>query len=426
MQVKTSIETPPQLRLTIAADSKDLSPIKAIVLKEMAKSVKVAGFRAGKAPIALIEKQLDPNALQSQFLDESLNQLYSAALQQEKLRPVSQPKVDIKKFVPFSTVEFEATLEIIGDIRLGDYKKLSATMPKVTISAKDIDEVIEALRKQTAEKKDITRAAKKGDQVWIDFAGKDAKSSEPIKGAEGKEYPIILGTNTFIPGFEENVEGLKAGQEKEFTVTFPADYRVSALKSKKVTFTVKVTRVQEVLLPKVDDVFAVKAAPVKNVAELKEHIKTQLTSEKQYEAQRDYETALIKLLVDKSEAAIPDSLISEQIDRIIQDEKQNIVYRGQTWQEYLDVLGQTEEAYRESIKPVAIERVKAGLILGEVADAEKIEITPEEFEMRKQILKSQYKDEAMHKELDNPDQQRDIVSRMLSEKTIAKLVELNK
>ncbi len=422
MQVKKTNSSETTVTLTITATADDLTPLKERTVKRLGKNVRVPGFREGKAPLVVIEKHLSPEVLEAEFLDEAAGQLYVQALEQERLRPVDQPKVTLQKFVPFDQLEFAAEVEVVGDIELADYKKIKKTKKQVKVSAKDIDEVIDSLKKRAAEKKDVDRASKEGDQVWIDFSGKDDKG-EPVKGADGKDYPLLLGSNTFIPGFEPNLVGLKAGEEKTFTIPFPKDYGIKALRGKKVTFEAKVTKVQEVIEPKLDDEFAAKVGPFKSVDELKEDIKNQLLHERQHEADRELENEIIKEIIAKSKVALPQALIDEQVERLLQEARQNLMYRGQTFEEMLEAEGFTDESYRKEVLiPRAEERVKGGILLGEIAEQEKINVTPEELEIRMQLLKGQYTDAAMQAELDKPESRRDIVSRMVTEKTVAKLV----
>jgi trigger factor len=250
----------------------------------------------------------------------------------------------------------------------------------------------------------------------------DAKG-EPVEGADGKDYPLLLGSKTFIPGFEENVVGMKAGDEKTFTLTFPKDYHSKKLANQKVTFTVNVTKVQEVVEPKVDDAFASTIGPFKTVAELKADIKKQLQAERQNEADRQFENDLVGTLAEKTDVAIPKALVDEQIDKIEDQERQNLVYRGQTWEEHLKEENVTAEQHREQKRPEAERGIRASLLLAEIADAEGLEVTPEELEIRMQLLKGQYPDAGMQAELDKPESRRDIASRMLTEKTVAKLVD---
>ncbi|MBI5357991.1 trigger factor, partial [Candidatus Saccharibacteria bacterium] len=320
-------------------------------------------------------------------------------------------------------LEFEVITEVVGKIKLADYKKIKLAKEKAAVVAKDVEDVIKSLKKQVADKKEVQREAKTNDEVWIDFKGVDAKG-EPVNGADGKDYPLVLGSKTFIPGFEENIEGLKPGEEKTFTLTFPKDYGVKALANKKVTFTVTVKKIQEIEEPEVNDTFAGKVGPFKTLKDLKDDIKKQLTIEKQNELERKYQNELVGKIAEKSEVAIPDVLIEQQMGYNLDEVKRNLTYRGQTYQEFLEAEGLTDEQYKETIlKPQATQHVKISLILSEIAEAEQLLITPEELEIRIQLLKGQYQDPAMQANLDKPENRSDIASRMLTEKVLSKLQE---
>lgn len=422
MQIKLTHNSDTNVTLAITADQETLTKIKDTIVKRLGKSVKVAGFREGKAPQDLIEKNLNPEALQSEFIDQVLNHYYTQAIIKENLRVVGQPEVNLKKFVPFTTFEFDVVVDVLGEVKLPDYTKIKVEKQTAKITAADVTEVVESLRKRAAEKKEVARAAKDGDETVIDFKGVDTKG-EAVNGAEGKDYPLPLGSNTFIPGFEENVIGLKAGEEKTFTIPFPKDYGVAALQGKEVTFTITVKSVSELALPKVDDEFASKVGPFKTLEDLKKDIKEQLTIEKQRELDRARETELLRAIADKSKVAIPEKVIDEQVIRAEEDEKQNLVYRGQTWQEHLDGEGVTEEEHRKRNRKDAAEQVKIGIVLGAIGDKENVQITPEEVEIRMQLLKGQYQDPAMQAELDKPEARQDIAARLRSEKIIQLLTE---
>jgi trigger factor len=405
----------------IEAEGAELLPVKNHVLGHFVGQVRVPGFRPGKAPLELVEKNVNQQALADEFMEHALNELFRSAVTQQNLRPVGQPEVTLKKFVPFTQLEFEAKLNIVGQITLPNYKSVKLAKSKPEVTASDVSDVIENLRKQAAERKDVDRAAKENDEVWIDFEGNDERG-QPVAGASGKDYPLILGSNTFIPGFEENLLGVKTGDDKDFPVTFPKDYGVSALQGKKVIFSVHVNRVQEVVLPKIDDAFAKTVGPFEDLKSLKADIKKQVQSEKRLSAERDYENRLIQKLADKTSIEIPPSMIDEQLQRMEEEEKQNLTYRGLTWQEHLDQEGITEEEHRARHKGDAEARVKAGLMLSEISDKEGIEVTPEELEIRMQLLKGQYQDPQMQAQLNRPESRNDIAARIATEKTIQKLV----
>ncbi len=422
MQVTKTVKSPTEITLRVVAGAEELAPIKRHVLRHFAQQVKVPGFRSGKAPLNLLEKHVDQRALADEFMEHALNELYRRAATQEAVRPIGQPNVSIKKFVPFTTLEFEVETEALGKIKLPDYKKMKLAKPKVSVTAKDVDQVLQSLRQRQAERQEVKRPAKSGDELTIDFAGKDAKG-QPVAGADGKDYPLLLGSDTFIPGFETNLVGLKAGQSKDFTLTFPKDYGVAALQNKKVTFSVTVKQVKELTEPKLDDAFAAKTGPFKTLAELRADVKKQLQIERQQQADRNYEEQLVQRIAAKTTMPVPKSLVDAQILRAEEEEKRNLAYRGQTWEEHLKEEGVTEEEHRERNRSSMEERVKGGLVLGEIADVEKVEVTPEELELRIQILKGQYQDPQMQAELDKPESRDDIANRMTTEKTLQKLVE---
>ncbi len=421
MQVKVTPISETKFKLAVTADVQFLDVVKQQTLRHMgAKHVKLPGFRAGKAPLNLVEKQVNQQLMQQEFLEEAINRLYGQAIQAERLRPISQPQVNITKFVPFNQLEFTAEVEAVGEIKLANYKAIRMERPKVSIAAKEVQAVLLALQRRQAERDEVQRAARTGDELLIDFKGTDAKG-RPINGADGQNYPLILGSGTFIPGFEPNLEGLKAGEEKTFNVTFPRNYNVYALQGKKVTFWVKVHKVSEIKKPKLDDAFAAKAGPFKTLADLKADIKKQLQAEAEQKAEREFEDKLINQIAAKSIVNVPNALIDDQLERAEQEERRNLAYRGQTWQEHLKEEGVTEEEHRQRNRPSAEASVKAGLVLSEIAERENLHVTPEELEVRIQLLKGQYKDTAMQAELDKPENRQDIANRLLTEKTIAKL-----
>ena len=421
MQLKLTQNTPTNITLSITADAENLKKIKENTVKQFnTTSLKIPGFRPGKAPLEVVEKNVNQQELQSAFIDAVLNFYYVQAMTKENIRVVSEPTVDLKKFVPFDTFEFTITVDVLGDVTLADYTKINKTKKTPTITEKQVNEVIESLRARVSDKKAVDRPAKDGDEAVIDFKGVDEKG-KAVQGAEGKAYPLSLGSKAFIPGFEENIVGVKIGEEKTFTIPFPKDYSVTALQSKKVTFTITLKELSELSLPKVDDEFAAKVGPFKSLADLKVDIKKQLGLEKQNEIDREFETELLREIASKSKVAIPESVIDNQVLRAEEEEKQNIVYRGQTWQEHLDAEGVTEEEHRKKNRKDAEEQVKIGIIIGAIGDKEDIKVDPEELELRIQLLKGQYPDPAMQAELDKPEGRQDIASRLRSEKIIQKI-----
>jgi len=260
-----------------------------------------------------------------------------------------------------------------------------------------------------------------GDELLIDFVGTDATTKKLVEGGSADDHVLLLGSKTLIEGFESGLVGTKAGDKKKLSLKFPADYAATELQNKKVTFDVTVKEVRELIQPKFDDTFVKTIGPFKTVDEAKAAIKQDIERERNRENQTNFENELLNKLVEKSTIPVPDSLINEEIDRMEEEEKRNLTYRGQTWQEHLDSEGVTAEAHRDRQRPMAEIRVKGGVILAEIAAKEKITVSPEELEIRMMLLKNQYPDPAMQEELERPDNRRDINNRLLTEKTLDKL-----
>jgi trigger factor len=403
--------------LSISSKDVDLSDIKDEVLSELSKNLQLPGFRKGKVPKDLAEKNLDPAKIQTEFLDRAVKELYFAAAKQSGLKIVSPPSIKLTKFVPYDLVEFEAEVEHLPDFVMPDYKKLKSSSKKVDVTEKDVDEVIDNLKIRMAEKKDVERKAKDGDQVWIDFAGFD-KNKKPIKNSDGKDYPLALGSNTFIPGFEENLIGLKAGEEKSFKVAFPKDYKLNSMAGKEVTFEVRVNKVQEVVKPETNDDFAKKVGPFNKVKDLKDDIKKQLTVERQNQAHSEQEAEILQKLANKAKIELPKSLIDEQVENLTKEHQQNLLYRGQTMQEFYDSEGTDQEKYaKEVLEPKAIDQLKVSILLSEIAKKENIEVTEQELLDHMKLISQNNNDPKIVEELNKPEVQRNLASRLLAQKT---------
>ncbi len=422
MQVSKKEESPTRIILTISAAQNELDALKKHTLSHFAERLKLPGFRTGKAPLSVVEKHVDQNQLQADFVEEAINHLYQKAVAKAELRPIDNPKVTLQKFVPFSELEFSAEVEVLSSVTLPDYHKIRKAKPKIAVTEKEINEVIDSMRINGAERNEVQRAAIVGDEVIIDFTGKDMKK-QPIKGADAKDYQLLLGSNSFIPGFEDNLIGMKSGDKKTFELTFPKDYAVNALAGKKVTFEVTLKKVQDVKKPEVNDQFAQKAGPFKTLKDLKANIKAQLQTEKQNQAESSFQNELVKEIVDKSQLVLPERLIEEQIERLKTEVRQNLMYRSQTWQEMLDAEGMKEEEFiTKQLRPEAERRVKTGLVLAEISKKEDINVTPQEIDDQITLLKSQYQDSAMQAELDKSQARQEIASRLITEKTVNMLV----
>jgi len=274
-----------KVELTITLNAEDLAIAQQVATTKLARDVKVPGFRKGKAPAEVAVKNINPTTLQEQTLDDAVSKAVASAFLESKLQALDRPAVAIKKFVPGESLEFTAETEILPEVKLGNYKKLKAISEKISVSSAEIEDTIKRIQQSLAERKDVKRPAKMGDETVIDFVGK--KDGVAFTGGTGNDYSLTLGSNQFIPGFEEGVVGHKPGETFDLNLKFPDNYQSEELKGQKVIFTTTLKAVKEVSLPEVDDKLAAKAGPFKTIVELKNDIKTQLTAQKQREAAKN-------------------------------------------------------------------------------------------------------------------------------------------
>lgn len=414
------------MQLTITVGSSELKDAEQVALVKLAEEMKVPGFRAGKAPISVAAKHVNPNVLMEQTLDNALNRAVAEAFLAEQLQALDRPSVEVKKYVPGEALEFTAEVEVLPEITLGDYKKLVVTPEKITVSAAEIDEVVERMRTGLATKKEVKRAAKDGDDTVIDFVGK--QDGVAFEGGTAEDYSLTLGSHQFIPGFEEGIVGHKAGETFNIELAFPKDYHAKNLAGQKVVFTVTLKKVEEKELPKVDDAFAKKAGEFDTVAQLKGDIKKELTAQKERANVEKIRDQLVDQLVEKSTVPVPVILVEDQMRSLERDFAQNLAYQGLSFADYLSANNfKDEDEWRDKeVRPTAERRVKAGLALAELTKAEGITVTDDEVDAHVEVHKQQYANnkEAL-KQFENPEVRRDIANHYLTEKTIEHLVALN-
>lgn len=426
MKTTVKILSDTKVQLTISVDATELANAEQVATAKLSKNAKVPGFRKGKVPASVAAKHLDPEALQQQLLDDAISKAVAEAFMAEKIQALDRPMVEVTKYVPNDLLEFTAEVEVLPEVKLGDYKKLDKKAEKVSVSAEEVNDTLERMRTGFAEKKEVTRAAKEGDETVIDFVGK--KDDVPFDGGAGTDYTLKLGSSQFIPGFEEGIIGHKAGETFDLNLTFPKDYHAKDLAGQKVIFTTTLKKVVELQLPEIDDEFAAKAGPFKTVAELTADVEHEILTQKERQANDKLKDDLIGALIAKSTIPVPEVLVADQMRSIEQDFAQNLMYRGLDLQTYLEANGiKNEDEWREKeVRPAALRRVQAGLALAEVTKVENIEATDAEIDEHVEVHKRQYANspEAL-KQFETPEVRRDIANHYITEKTIDRIVELN-
>ena len=426
MNTKITHLSDTRVRVTISVGKDELAAAEQVALKKLSKTVKVPGFRKGHVPLDMIAKHVDPNTLGQETLENALSRAVAESFMTNNLQALERPEVELKKFVPGETLEFTAEADVLPEVKLGDYKKLKVKKSDVKIDAKDVDEVIERIQKGLSDKQETTEPAADGDEAIISFVGK--KDGEPFDGGAGDDYPLTLGSNSFIPGFEEALVGHKAGETLDVPLSFPKDYQAAQLAGQDVVFEVTISKVNKLVLPELNDEFAAKAGPFTSFDELRADIEREIKAQKEREAGDALKDDLVKQLVAKSKVAVPTVLREDQIRSLEQDLTQNLMYRGQTLEQYFAergfadrdawVKGEAEEA--------ADNRIKAGLVLAELSKTLKIEATADELAAQINQYKTQYANNPdMAKRFDEPEIQREVANRLITEKTVDELVKLN-
>ena len=414
-------------KLTISVDATALADAEQVALVKLKKNLKVAGFRNGKVPISVAKKHIDPNALAQETAENAISKSVAEAFTSEQIQALERPEVEIVKFVPGKELNFTAEAEMIPAVTLGNYKKLThKKKPSFKVEQPEIDEVLGRILGAMAQKTEVKRAAANGDEVVIDFAGK--KDGEVFDGGKADDYTLQLGSNSFIPGFEEAIVGHVAGEEFDVPLTFPKDYQSKELAGQEVIFSVKLKTVTEIVTPELTDEIAAKAGEYTSAKDLLADIDRELSSQKEREYQNELKDELVKQLVEKSDVEAPKLLIDDQIQSIEQDMVQNLMYQGLSLDQYLEQkdFSSKEEWIEKEARVTAEFRVKAGLTLAELTKVEKVTASEDELKAQLSAMKQQYATRPeMNVRFDEPEVQREVANRLLTDKTLDRLVELN-
>ena len=412
--------------LTIVVDRTELEAAEQVALKKMSRDVKVPGFRKGHVPLSVVAKNINPNALQEETLDNALSKAVAEAFVGEKIQAIERPEVEVNKFVPGDTLEFTAQATILPAVKLPDYQKLKTKRTEVKVVDADADDIITRMQENFAEKTKVDRAVKDGDEVVMDFIGK--KDDVEFDGGKAEDYSLKIGSGQFIPGFEEGIVGHKAGDKFDLELKFPKDYHAKELAGQKVTFSVELKTVNESKLPELNDEFAAKCGPFTSMDDLRKDILREVKEQKSRDSEEKFKDELVGELADKIKVELPEILVDDQVRSIEQDMQQNLTYRGLELDSYLSTQGfsDKDDWLAKEVRPAAERRVKAGLVLAELSKELKIDVSHEELSAQIETMRQYYgKDAKTAKQFDNPDVHRDIANRLITDKTIAKLVELN-
>ena len=363
-------------KLTIEVAAEDLEKAMQNAYQKAKGRISIPGFRKGKAPRKMIEQMYGKGV----FLEDAVNALipehYSKALAECELEIVSQPTIDITQAEPGKAFIFTAEVAVKPEVTLGDYKGVEVPKTEITVT----DEDVEAELKKEQEKNSRTisvedRAAQLNDIVTIDFEG--SVDGVPFDGGQATEYPLTLGSNTFIPGFEEQLVGAKVGDDVDVKVTFPEEYQAKELAGKEAIFKCAVKKIEAKELPELDDDFAKDVSEFDTLAEYKEHVKTNLEDKKANEAKRAKEDAAVDKVIENAQMDIPEAMVQLQIEELLNNFISRLQQQGLSIDQYYQFTGSDRAAMEEQLRPQAMKTIQTRLVLEKVAEVEDIQISDE-------------------------------------------------
>lgn len=374
-KIKKLAKSEVEIKVTVSKEA--LEKAKKVACDKISKDVKIKGFRPGHVPQDILEKNVDPKYIEAYSQDIAIQKTYAEIVVKENLQVVARPSVKIDSEAPLT---YTAKVAVLPEVEIKDHKSIKVKKQEIKIDKKEIDEVVETLKKRVTTYKDTERAAKIGDRAEIDFEGFD-KDGKPVEGTASKNHPVILGENSLIPGFEEEVVGLKVGDKKEFKITFPKDYGKEDFQGKELTFKIQLQRLEEPSEVKVDEDFVAKITGKKDsVDSLRKEIEENLKLRKEGEQKQEQENEYIEKLLKKTKVELPESLINEEAKFILEDMKKNIESKGLKFSQFLEQAKTKEEDLLEKYKKEAERRLKVRLALQKLMEIEEIKIDNKEIQ----------------------------------------------
>ena len=345
--------------------------------KKIIKKVKIDGFRPGKAPRNIYEQKYGKQSIVVEAVDSCMNEAYVKALKEFKGEPIMQPTVGIEK-ADETGVTYVFTFTTKPEIKINKYTNLGVKKDSVKVTKKDVDAEIEKMRKEYADLTVKDGKAENGDTVIIDFEGFDGDKA--FEGGKAENYALELGSNSFIPGFEEALVGVKKGDKKDVNVTFPKDYHAEELKGKPVVFKVLVHEVKTKVYPELDEDFFLDLGleDVKTKEDLEKKVKETMTEQKEYEAENKYVDELFEALLKETSVEVPHELIHEELDRMVEQYAERLKMQGITLEQFYKFTNSSEEALKAQMHEEAEKRVKLRFAIDEIIELEKIDATDEE------------------------------------------------
>ncbi|ADO76773.1 trigger factor [Halanaerobium praevalens] len=379
MEVKKEVLEDNKVKLEVEIESKKVDEALEQAYRQVVKDVEIPGFRKGKAPRKLIEKRFGEEVLHKDALDILIPQGYSQAVEEADIEPIAQPDIEDFYIAKGESANFTAIVEVKPEVELGAYKDLGIEKEDAAVKAEEISQRLEQMQDKhsqlaTAEREEL----EEGDYAIIDFTG--YVDGEEFPGGSAEEYSLEIGSGNFIPGFEEQLIGMKVGEEKTVEVNFPEDYHADELAGAEASFDVLLKEIKVKEKPELNDDFAAEASDYDTIADLKVSIEEELAAQKEESVENNFREELIKKASENAEVKMTDTLIDEQLDQMFQRLSQSISQQGMNAEDYLSYMGMDEAGWREQNRDTAAERAKELLVLEAIAEVEEIEVTDEELD----------------------------------------------
>lgn len=376
--------------LTVEVPAEEVNGALDKAFKKVVKEINVPGFRKGKMPRQMFEKRFGVESLYQDALDFILPDAYANAVEEAGINPVDRPEIDIEKLEKNEPLVFTAKVTVKPEVELGEYKGLEVSKEDTNVTDEEIEEQLKESQERMAEltvKED--GQVENGDTAVIDFEG--FVDGEAFEGGAGNDYSLEIGSNSFIPGFEEQLVGAKTGEQKDVEVTFPEEYHAEELAGKSATFKVTVNEVKAKELPELNDEFAKELdEEVEGLDALRTKMKENLKAEKENASETQMRDQLVQKAAENATVEIPQAMIDSEIDRMMQDFEQRLSQQGMNKELYFQFSGQDEDALREQMKADAETRVRVSLTLEAIAKAENMEVTSEDIDKELEKMAGQF------------------------------------
>ncbi len=378
MDIKILNKDKSVVELTIEVTPEELAPYREEAVKHLSEQVEVQGFRKGKAPKAMVEKKLDPAKILEETANKAIPKIYGKVVLEKKLEVIGSPKVEITKFAPGNPLVFKASVAVLPKFDLPDYKNIKVEKKAVKVDDEQVNKLLKRLQRDHAVEKPVERAAAKGDAVEIDFDLSQKKV--PLEDGQGRNHPLVIGDGLFVPGFEDELVGLKKDEEKEFSLKFPDDYNKKSLAGQTGDFKVKMLSVKEREVPALDDAFAKRVGKFESFADLKKQLHKNLELDEQAKEEQRFESEVLTKLADETKIEIPDILLQSETDKMGRELEQSLVQQGANLKDYLTSINKTLDQLKKGWVEQATKRVKIGLLLRAIAKEEKVEVSDKDVE----------------------------------------------